>query len=90
MGEDLFGKHYYLKIGRGGVRGVPETAKPHEISVKPVKPHRNNARNRKPSILSKKNFNFVILTKKSASRRRKEEMKGPGDVFAFIRARKSH
>ena len=89
MGEDLFGKHYYLKIG-GGVRGVPETAKPHEISVKPVKPHRNNARNRKPSILSKKNFNFVILTKKSASRRRKEEMKGPGDVFAFIRSRKSH
>ena len=42
-----------LNTKMGGVRGVPETAKPHEILAKTAKPHRKTARNRKTSILRK-------------------------------------
>lgn len=37
-----------LEIIRGGVRGVPGTEKPLEISAKTEKPHENSAKTEKP------------------------------------------
>ena len=35
-------------MGKGGYQGVPETAKPHEISAKTVKPPKKSAKTAKP------------------------------------------
>ena len=39
-----------------GVRGVPETAKPHKISAKTTKPRRKVAKNRNTRTLKQYNF----------------------------------
>ena len=68
----------------GGVRGVPETAKPHNISAKTAKPHRKIAKNRNTRILSNTALISLFLSKKSYVDLKKEETE-PFEEFIVTR-----
>ena len=68
----------------GGVRWVPLTAKPHNISAKTAKPHRRIAKNRNNRILSNAALISLFLSKKSYVDSKKQEMEGISAVSAFF------
>ena len=73
----------------GGVRGVPETAKPHKISAKTAKPHRKVAKNRKTRMIGNTTLISLFLPRKSYVDLKNEETEGISRVSVYFMTLKS-